>query len=91
MKINKKGFTLIELLAVIGVLGLVLAISTYFIINSITGSKEKAFELSKKGLLDSAITYANEFNEEEDWVEKNDSEYTCVNAWWLVNKGMQKK
>lgn len=92
MKINKKGFTLIELLAVIGVLGLVLAISTYFIINSITGSKEKAFELSKKGLLDSAITYANEFNEEEDWVDAYpEYEYTCVNAWWLVNKGMQKK
>lgn len=91
MKINKRGFTLIELLAVIVILGLVLMVGTYFTFVSIKDSKEKAFEVSKKGLFDSAITYATEFLEEEDWVEGNPTEYTCVNAWWLVNKGMQKK
>lgn len=91
MKMNKKGFTLIELLAVISMIAIVLALGFTFIPDVIDNSKEKAYNTSLKGLYKSATVYANEFLEDEDWVSNGVYEYSCVNTWWLVNKGLEDK
>lgn len=91
-KIN--GFTLIELLAVIVIIGLVAAIGGYFAINAIENSKKKSYEISKQSVMKSAITYASEFLEEEDWVPVEgapSNEKSCIDVQWLINKGYSKK
>ncbi len=47
-KLNRKGFTLVELLAVIVVLAIILVISVPMILNTISNSKQQAFEASLK-------------------------------------------
>jgi len=91
---NRKGFTLIELLATILIVGIVVSLGTYLILNSIKNSKENALELSEKSVLESAVIYANEFLDNTDWVPSNEEinvEKSCINIQWLINKGYAKK
>ena len=59
-KLNKKGFTLVELLAVIVVIALVLALSTYGIINAYKKSKENALALNKESIVEASRIYSGE-------------------------------
>ena len=54
---TKKGFTLVELLSVIVILGIISFIAVPVVSNIINTSKKKNFEVSAKGLVESAKTY----------------------------------
>ena len=93
-KLNKKGFTLIELLSMILVLGLIVGLSTYGIINAINNSKEKSSILSEESIKTAASTYANEKNNDNSyWLDISDSDnkYFCVTIEELMNKGLLDK
>ncbi len=48
--LNKKGFTLIELLAVIVVLAIILVITVPMVLNSISSTRQDAFDASARGM-----------------------------------------
>lgn len=90
---NRKGFTLVELLVTIAIIGIVLSLGTYFVMEVVENSKKKAYEATKKSALESAVIYANEFLDETDWVEVSDeidTDRACVSIQWLINKGYVK-
>lgn len=79
----KKGFTLIELLAVIVILGVISVIAYPRILNVIESSKIRAFDSSKKLIIDSAKTkYLADVN------NSNITEYKVVD---LIEDGYIKK
>ena len=88
-KLNKKGFTLVELLAVIVVIALVLALSTYGIINAYKKSKENAYVLNEKSILEAARIYSGE--PDTIWnTDFDDKDYFCTSILQLKNKGLLK-
>ena len=96
MKLNNKGFTLVELLAVIVIVGLVLASSTYVVINAINNSKETGSELNEKNIFEAARIYTIECSSDtidcdSKWIEKEEIEYFCVSIDELKNKGLLKE
>ena len=94
MKLNRKGYTLIELLAVILIISLIIALSTFGIIKAIKSSKEKAATLSEKSIKEAAETYATEKNDDSSyWLDITDKEnkYFCITIEELMNKGLLDK
>ena len=90
MKLNNKGFTLIELLAVIVIVGLVLASSTYVVINAINNSKETGSELNEKNIFEAARIYTIEYGSNWESIDANE-EYFCVTIDELKDKGLLKE
>ena len=94
MNLNKKGYTLIELLAVILIIGLILVLSTYGIINAFNTSKNKSLTISINSIKESAETYATEKNDDSNyWLDITDKEnkYFCTTIEELMNKGLLDK
>lgn len=54
---KKNGFTLTELMAVIVILGLLIGVGTFGVVNAIHRSKEKTATKMRNELLDSAVAY----------------------------------
>ncbi len=84
---KKNGFTLIELLATILLVSIVFSISTYFVINTINTSKDKANKTALNGIKKSANLYIEEYPENIIW--NNNS--TCVYIGDLVEYGYLKE
>lgn len=57
---KKNGFTLVELLATIMLLGILMAIGTGIVINSLGSAKSNIDEVQKKMILSTAESYFNE-------------------------------
>lgn len=57
---NNKGFTLVETLAVLVILGIVLSIGGYSIVNYLSFSKEKSLNMFKENVKSGMINYYNE-------------------------------
>ena len=94
MKLNKKGYTLIELLAAIVVIGLIIALSTYGIINIIKSSKEKTSTLSENSIKEAAEQYATEKNDDSNYwldITGENNKYFCITIEELMNKGLLDK
>ncbi|MGN1341886.1 MAG: type II secretion system protein, partial [Bacilli bacterium] len=91
-KINRKGFTLIELLATIAIIGLVIGLSTFGIIEVVKNSKDKAKEISMDSIKKSARIYSEEASSTE-WknITNQDYKYFCVTIQELINKGLIKE
>ena len=94
MKLNRKGYTLIELLAAIVVIGLIIALSTYGIINIIKSSKEKTSTLSENSIKEAAEQYATEKNDDSNYwldITGENNKYFCITIEELMNKGLLDK
>ena len=89
MRLNRKGYTLIELLAVILIIGLILAFSTYGIINAFNTSKNKSLTISVNSIKEAAETYSTEKNDDSNyWLDIIDKEnkYFCTTIEELMIK-----
>ena len=91
---NKKGFTLIELLATILIISIIFSISTYFVLNTINNSKEKAKQSSLNSIKKTANIYIQEYPENIVWTKgenNNDNTQTCVYIGDLIEYGYFKE
>lgn len=77
MNLNKKGFTLIELLVTIVIVGLVICLSTYGIIQFLNNTEEQKITLSESSIKEAARIYSSEANK-SSWKDSNDYELFCV-------------
>lgn len=57
---NNKGFTLVEVLAVLVLLGAVMTISVYSVVDYLSTSKEKSIDVFKENIKSGMINYYNE-------------------------------
>ena len=91
-KLSNKGFTLIELLATILIIGLVLGLTTYGIINSVDKAKTTSTTISVNGIKEAARTYSGEYTD-DTWKASNkyDNIYFCTTIQELINKGLLDK
>ena len=85
---KKRGFTLVELLVAIGIVGIILTISTVSVYTIIKNSKENSNEIVIDNLKKSAEVYAKEYNKEIIW---DDDNTTCISIQTLISKGYIKK
>lgn len=90
MNLNKKGFTLIELLVTIVIVGLVICLSTYGIIQFLNNTEEQKITLSESSIKEAARIYSSEANK-SSWKDSNDYELFCVTIGELMNKGLLDK
>lgn len=87
-KIKNKGFTLVELLITIGIIGIILTISTASVFTIINNSKNNSNKIAINNMKKSAGLYEKEYKKEITWDENNE---TCIPLQTLVSKGYLKK
>ena len=87
-KLNKKGFTLIELLVVISILSLVLSISMYIIIGTLSNARENTYKITINEVEKAAESYLKENSDELVFIKGNGNvEYQCVSVKDLIDYG----
>ena len=57
---NNKGFTLVEVIAVVAILGVVMTIGVYSVVNYLSAGKEKSLDIFKENIKSGMINYYNE-------------------------------
>lgn len=57
---NNKGFTLVEVIAAVAILGVVMTIGVYSVVNYLSAGKEKSLDIFKENIKSGMINYYNE-------------------------------
>ena len=92
MKKNRKGFTLIELLATVVILGIILAVTGYVVVNVIAKARERSYKVTLNEISSNASNYMTERKGELFFITSSDGskEYQCLTVNNLIDKGYLK-